>query len=320
MQWKNKKVIVTGGAGLIGRELVKKLLEKGAVVRCFDVAEKPKAFAEKVQYRKKDLSKLNYADFTGFYPEFIFHLGAILEDNRKNIKFWEQNFLNNILLSHKVIDAAKECKNLKKFIFASSYLIYDPFLYFSKKAKIKPVKLRRESKINPKNLYAVSKYYTERELEYLRNLEERPLKSVSARIFRVYGRGSTDIVSQFIKSALEGNTSKIFSKESSFDYIFAEDVAKGLLKLAENDSAQGAVNLGCGRSREVGEVVEIIKKQMSFPIKIKAVKKQGFFERSSADISKLKKTTGWKPKTSLEQGIKIIIDYETKQKNKSLKQ
>ena len=57
---------------------------------------------------------------TKFDPEIIFHLAATFERTEETPEFWEDNFKNNIILSHNVIDAAKECTNLEKFIFASS--------------------------------------------------------------------------------------------------------------------------------------------------------------------------------------------------------
>jgi len=315
MQWKNKKIILTGGAGVIGRELVKKLVERKAQVKCFDIEPKPLVFSSGIEYCREDLSRLNLIEFTSFDPEIIFHLAATFERTEEDINFWEQNFENNILLSHKVIDAAKECKNLKKFIFASSYLIYDPALYLFKRPPKKPVKLKEEDGVDSRNLCGAAKYYTEKELEYLSNFKNYyPFISISARIFRVYGRGSRDIISRWVRAGLKGEKIETFLKENSFDYIFAEDVAEGLLKLAESDIAQGVVNLGSGISRKIKEAVESIKKQIP-QVKIKEIKENALFEASCADLSRLKSFTGWGPKVNLEKGIKTIIDYEVKQKN-----
>jgi len=315
MKLKNQKIVVTGGAGVIGRELIKKLEGKGAIVRCFDINPKPQIFSEKIDYCQEDLSKLNPIEFINFNPEIIFHLAATFERTKEEVNFWKFNFLNNILLSHKVIDAAKECKNLQKFIFASSYLIYDPTLYLFKKPSSKPVKLKEEDKINPRNLCGAAKLYTEKELEYLSNFrEEYPFNSILVRIFRVYGRGSKDVISRCIRAGIKNEEIELFLKENSFDYIFAEDVAEGLLRLAESDKAQGIVNLGSGRSKRIKEIIKIIKKQIP-SLKIREVIKKDLFEASCADILKLKQLTNWESRTTLEQGIKKILDYETKQRS-----
>ncbi len=118
MDFKNKKVIVTGGAGVIGTALIKKLLERGALVRCFDIAPKPKNFPDVAEYSQRDLSELNPFEFTSYDPDAVFHSAATFERTEEDPDFWEFNFTNNVLLSHKVIDASRFCKNLKKFIFS----------------------------------------------------------------------------------------------------------------------------------------------------------------------------------------------------------
>ena len=163
--WHNKRVIVTGSTGVIGRELVEKLLKRGAIVRCFDIAPQPKKFFEKVEYCQRDLISLNSIEFTNFKPEIIFHLAATFERTEENQEFWEENFKNNVILSHKVIDGAKKCENLKKFIFASSYLIYLPNLYLYPELQTIPRKLKETDLVNPRNLCGAAKYYTEKELE-----------------------------------------------------------------------------------------------------------------------------------------------------------
>ena len=153
--------------------------------------------------------------------------------------------------------------------------------------------------------------------EYLNNFKkEYPFESVLARIFRVYGRSSRDVISRWVRMGLRGELIEVFLKENSFDYIFSEDVAEGLLRLAENNKARGIVNLGSGESRKIEEVVKIIKKQIP-SLKIKEITKKNLFEASCADISRLKKLTGWEPTITLEQGIKMIINYEIKQKGEN---
>lgn len=313
MQWKNKKVIVTGGAGIIGRALIKKLIERGGIVRCFDIAPKPAVFPAEVEYSKRDLAQLNPIEFTDFNPDIIFHLAATFERSEEEKDFWEFNFTNNVLLSHKVIDSAKYCKNLKKFIFASSYLIYDPKTYLFE-SPANPVKLSESDAINARNICGAAKYYTERELEFLNNFSEYPFSKISARIFRVYGRNSKDFVSRCVRAAINKEPIKLFLTENSFDYIFADDVAEGLIMLSESDIKKEVVNLGTGRPRKIQEIISVLKNH--FPdMKIEEEKKEGLFEESSADMKKFKAITGWLPATSLEEGIKELIKYESAKKN-----
>jgi len=306
--WKNKKVIVTGGAGVIGKELIEKLLEKGATIRCFDIAPQPKEFFGKIEYCQRDLTVLNSIEFANFDPHVIFHLAATFERTEETPEFWEDNFRNNIVLSHKVIDAAKKCSSLEKFIFASSYLVYSPKLYLSIKPQTVPKILREIDVVNPRNLCGAAKYYTEKELEFINKMYSSFI-SISARIYRVYGFDSRDIISRWVKMALNGGELTVFQKKNMFDYIFAEDVAEGLIKIAENVNENEVINLGTGTARKIEEVVKNVQEQIS-DTKIKEIKKGELFEASCADISKLVELTGWQPKITLEEGIKKIVDYE----------
>lgn len=309
MELKSKKIIVTGGAGVIGQALIKKLVEKGSSVRCFDIQPKPENFPENVEYSQRDLVLLNPIEFTSFDPDVIFHLAATFERTEEDKDFWDFNFNNNVLLSHKVIDTAKFCKNLKKFVFASSYLIYDEKKYLFEKPQ-QPAPLKEEGAINARNICGSAKYYTEKELEFLCNFSEYPFSKISARIFRVYGRNSRDFISRSVRAALQKKSIELFFPENSFDYIFADDVAEGLIKLAESGADEGIFNLGTGKARKISEVIDVLKNHFPY-LQIEHKSKQGLYEESCADIEKLKNLTNWRPDISVEKGIEELIKYES---------
>lgn len=307
MEWKNKRVIVTGGAGVIGQVLIKMLKNDGAIIRCFDIAPKPQSM-QGVEYSQRDLSLLNPLEFTSFDPHIIFHLAATFERTEEDKDFWEFNFMNNVVASHKVIDAAKYCKNLKKFVFASSYLIYDKSLYLFKEPH-EPTPLKEGDAIDVRNICGAAKYYTEKELEFIGNFKDYDFSKISVRIFRVYGRNSRDFISRSVRAAMAKEPITLFLKENSFDYIFADDVAIGLIGLAESSIEKGIFNLGTGKAQKIKEVIETLKN--NFPdLKIEEEHKQNFYEESCADMELFQKVTGWQPEISLEEGIKLLITHE----------
>jgi nucleoside-diphosphate-sugar epimerase len=310
MNWKNRNVIVTGGSGVIGRELIKKLISLDANVRCFDIVPKPRYIPKLVEYFRRDLTSLDPKEFIEFEPEIIFHLAATFERTKETLSFWKRNFKNNVILTHNILDAAKKCSYLKRFLFASSYLVYSPNLYLHKNPPNNSVKLSENDPINPRNLCGSTKYYSEKELEYLKNFDKFNFTYVSARIFRVYGPGSRDVVSRWVRASLKGRKIKVYGRENSFDFIFSSDVAEGLIKLAESD-VRGPVNLGTGASDKIGEVIKNLRREIP-EIKIEELKKRILYESSVADITKLRKETKWKPKIELEEGIKTLVDYERK--------
>lgn len=310
MHWKNKKVLVTGGAGVIGRELINQLNRLEVRIQCIDREPQPEDLVGKCEYHRADISQIDMRVMADFTPEVIFHLAASFERTEETKEFWEINYRDNIVVSHKVIDAAKNIKQLEKFIFASSYLVYSPSLYLFEVPQSSARCLKEDNTLNPRNLTGAAKYYIEKELEFTGVMYFR-CPVISARIFRVYGRGSGDVVSRWIRAGINKEETTVYQKENMFDYIFAGEVAEGLIRMAERVNSNEIINLGSGSARTIKEVIQNIQK-ITPGMRIKESEKTNLFEASSADISKLMRLTSWKPSTTFEQGIEIVYEYEKK--------
>jgi nucleoside-diphosphate-sugar epimerase len=123
-----------------------------------------------------------------------------------------------------------------------------------------------------------------------------------------------DVISRWVRAAMTGQPVEIYNSKNYFDYIFAGDVAEGLIRLSESTKAEGVVNLGSGIPRSVQNVVDILCTH--FPGWRSLIKDLGTterFEASCADLTKLKQTTNWTPKVDLEKGIQAIIQFELSQ-------
>ena len=307
MQHKKRKIFITGGAGVIGSEIVKLLSEDNLLI-C-DKKPKPSYFNNKINYIQSDLNVLNPEIIYDFNPEIIIHLAASFERSEETFEFWNENYLDNLILSHRIISIAKKIKSLKKYIFASSYLIYDPINYNFIKPKNNPVKLDENNSILPRNLTGISKFYHENELKFLRNFKSIKFKSISVRIFRGYGKNSRDIISRWIRQLLENKKINIYNKEGIFDFIYSKDTAKGITKIVNSTNYPEIVNLGTGKSHSIKQVIDVLKK--FFPkMQIKYLKKQIKYESSEANMDLFSKTFKLKKTYSLNRAIKEIISYE----------
>ncbi len=306
---KGVRVFVPGGAGVIGRELVRRLIDREADVLVGDLKPEPDIFRGKVRYREGDLNTLTMHELKAFDPHYMINLAATFERSVESLGFWEENFVHNVRLSHHLMTLAQCCKELKKVVFASSYLIYDEALYQFSQPQSSPRRLTEKDPIKPRNLTGMAKFAHEHELQFLQDFSEFSFTTVSVRIFRGYGCGSRDVISRWIRSLIRGESIDVYRSEGCFDYIYAADSAEGLIRLATSQNATGVVNLGTGESRKVADVVEILRR--IFPAShIRFVESDIPYESSEACTIKLESLIGWKPVNKLEDAIPKIVEYE----------
>ena len=304
-----KRVFVSGGAGVIGQELVPRLVARGAGLLVGDLKARPSHFPPEVQYRVGDLNGMTDTEVRLFDPDIFIHLAATLERSEESCGFSHDNFLHNIRLSHHLMSLAKEAPSLRRVIFASSYLVYDPSLYQFDAPRDYPVSLAETDHVSPRNLVGMAKLAHELELRFLDHFCRARFSTVSARIYRGYGLNSRDVISRWIKSILAGQAIEVYRPEEFFDYIYARDTAEGLIRLAEKEGVTGVVNLGTGRSRRVGEVVNILRRH--FPSMVAtAVEQSTPLEASQADMTRYRRDVGWQPEYDLERAIPEIIEHE----------
>ena len=317
MKLKNKKVFVSGGAGVIGRELVSLLIKEGATVWVGDLKKRPDSFPGSVIYRQGDLNTLTRNEVEKFSPEIVFHLAATFERSEESYGFWKENYEHNLKLSHHLMSMLKDEKSLKSVVFASSYLIYDSSLYLKETPWLKPCRLSEGTAVSPRNLTGAAKLMHEVELKFLETFFGEHCRFIMARIFRGYGKGSRDIISRWVRDLLSHKPIYLYGKEGQFDYIYAKDSAEGLMRLALCEEASGVYNLGTGQSRKVSEVADLLKK--FFPEAVVVEKEDKIlYEASEADMTKTKAVLNWSPSIKLEESIPSIITYEQKQMERSL--
>ncbi len=304
-----KRIIVTGGAGVIGTEIVPKLLSRGYSVWVGDIKPKPETCDDRVIYRQGDLNSLTLAEVEAFNPDIIIHLAATFERSVETPGFWGENFLHNVSLSHHIMSIAQQLTSLTRVVFASSYLIYHPDLYQFETAPDHPVSLKESDPVLPRNLTGMAKLSHEIELRFLADQIHTSFSIVCTRIFRGYGRNSRDVISRWVRALLQGESIEVYNSEGMFDYLYARDSAEGLIRIAEEKTVTGIINLGTGKSRRVADVVSVLRGY--FP-EMSVVEHDSVppLECSQADMALWKSTFDWLPSITLEEAIPEIIDYE----------
>ena len=313
-----ERIFISGASGVIGTEMLAKLgLYPEVQVFAADKKSEPQDLAPNIEYWQGDLNEITMREISQFNPTIFIHLAATFERSRESLNFWAENFENNIRLSHYLMGLMTQLPNLKRVVFASSYLIYDEELYQFKAPQTKPHTLSEEAAIHPRNMVGMAKLSHEKELEFLNQFYSERFTTLSVRIFRGFGRGSRDVVSRWVRTLLAGEEISVYNPEGIFDYIYAKDSAEGLLRMALKSSLAGVVNLGTGQSRRVIDIVDELRKY--FPeMKLQLLKSSPPFEASEADITKLTSELRWAPEYNLEKAISEIIDYERTRPKKDL--
>lgn len=283
------KILVTGSAGRIGKCLVGLLGEHELML-----VDKKTGF---------DLSKEAMNPILEFSPEIIFHLAASFERTDETAQFLGINYHDNMQASLRLNQAIAKMRELKKVVFASSYLVYSPDLYMYKTWEM-PSKfgLSENQVTEARNLCGAAKLYEESELNFIQRNIHKDMKLVHARIFRVYGENGQEFVSRCAEWKKMGMPVDLWKPENSFDYVHFQDVAEGLVHLAFSD-ANGVYNVGSGESHSIQEVVDAIgckTRQVEAP-------DGELYENSCADITKIIES-GWKPKISFKTGIERVLN------------
>lgn len=199
----------------------------------------------------------------------------------------------NVLPLKKVMTFMQNRK-LKKFIAFTTILLYDVNKLRLPVDESQPT----DPYIND---YVFSKYLAEEVTRFYRE----KIPTINIRFSNIYGPTRLirpDLVPTLIRAVITSDTAEVWSDKPQRDFIYAEDAADVIVKLLDTDYT-GPVNLGTGQMHSVGEVVEIIERLSGKKIRVLDRPISGPM-KFVTDISLLKRLTGWKPKHTLEQGLR----------------
>lgn len=291
------KILISGGAGFIGSNLVDKLIEKDHEVLVIDNLSTGKK--ENLNPKAKFFN-LDLRDFEKIEPlfkdiDFVFHLAALPRVPLSVAKPRETNEMN-ITATLNALVAAKDAK-VKRFIYSSSSSIYGIG---------NDLPLKESMTVLPISPYALQKYVGELYCRIFSS-DLYNLPTVSLRYFNVYGprqpkEGSyTPVIGLFLTQKKKGSPLTITEDgEQTRDFTHVSDVANANILAMESDKVgKGeAINIGAGKNCTVNKIAELVGGETKY---IPA--RPGDIRDTLADISLAKELLGWEPKTTLEQGI-----------------
>ena len=297
------KIIVTGGAGFIGSNLVDALIEKGHDVLIIDnlTTGKRENINPKAKFFKADLRNFNEIRPLFKGVDFVFHEAALPRIPLSIEKPIETNDIN-IKGTLSALVAAKEA-GVKKFIYASSS---------SALGGTAELPMKEDAPCNPLNPYALQKYVGELYCKIFFDIYKLP--TVSLRYFNVYGprqprEGAyAPVIGIFLTQKKEGKPLTITGDgEQTRDFSHVSDVVRANILAMESDKVgQGEViNIGAGKKYSVNKIAEMVGGESThIPLR------PGEMRDTLADISKAKELLGWQPEVTLEEGIKKLLENE----------
>lgn len=313
MEIKGTNILLTGGCGFIGSQLVKNLVNSGANVTVMDIFLDPRSiFAQNnlakfvnlkfidIKNRKKVLNI-----FKECKPSYVIHLAAqpLVEEAYRNPY---KNFQTNIMGTVNILDASRMQDNIKGIIVASSDKAYGK----TKKA------YKEDSPLNGSHPYDVSKSCEDLIAQSYYKTYNIPI--IITRFANVYGEGDFHfgrIIPDICKAVIKKETLFLRSNGKYVrDYIYVDDVVNGyiyLLKYANKIKGE-AFNFSSDENLSVIEVISRCEKILKIKIPFKILNKtKNEIPYQHLNYSKIKKI-GWMPKYSLENSLeKTLLWYRS---------
>lgn len=299
------KVIVAGGAGFIGSHINKVLLDNGHSVKVIDNLSTgvKDNIDSRAEFEKVDLSDQGATEKAiGGYDAVIHLANSIIvpESVEKPVEYAENNVVNSV----KLLEAMKN-KGVKKIIFSSSATVY---------GETDQLPLTEDSPSGIQtNQYGASKVAMEAFISVYHKLYNFDV--IHLRYFNPFGpleahSPETHAIPNFIKATLKKEAIPLYWKgEQIRDFIYVEDLATAhvaVLPLVGHH----IFNVGTETGTKIIDVVNKIFDIVGYKVEIKDLgERVGDTKATYASSKKLMSQTSWKPRISLEEGLKKTIEY-----------
>ncbi|MGB9959976.1 MAG: GDP-mannose 4,6-dehydratase [Candidatus Bathyarchaeales archaeon] len=302
-----KSILVTGGAGFIGHHLCRKLLEKDVNLTIYDNLstgriENVKDLPKPVKFVKGDVGNLETLENSVRQVDVIFHLAA-----QVSVPYSMENpvedFKSNAYGTLNILELAR--KKDARVVYTSSAAVYG-----------KPAKLPtpEDSPLKPISFYGLSKLVGEKYCNTY--IEKYGLDASIMRIANAYGPRCHGVIADYI-TKIRKNPNKleiIGSGMQSRDFVHVSDVVEALILLATSKEALGQTfNVGFGKTMTVVDLAKILLKMLKLEETVVTTTSkswEGDLDIIWLDISKAREKLKWTPKTSIEEGLKNLINAE----------
>jgi dTDP-glucose 4,6-dehydratase len=314
MSWEGKRVLVTGAGGFIGSHLVEALVGEGARVRAFVrynsrgdpglLADLPPGVKGQLDIAAGDLRDPEAVRTAARQMDVIFHLGALIAIPYSYVHPREV-VETNVLGTLNVLSAARE-GGIARVVHTSTSEVY---------GTARRVPIDEEHPLQGQSPYSASKIGADKIAESFQRSFDLPVCVI--RPFNAYGprQSARAVIPTIISQALTSNELRLGALYPVRDFTFVTDTVRGFLAVAESPHSIGQeINIGSGVEISIGDLASRIITLIGRPVRV-AVEldrlrpPRSEVERLLADNRKAKDILGWEPQVSLEDGLRVTIDW-----------
>lgn len=318
--FENKKVLVTGGLGFIGSNLVIKLVKAGAAVTLLDAMIEGhggnlfniEPVKDDVIVNYSDIRDENAMNYIVRGKDYIFHLAG-QNDHILSMTNPFPDIDINIKGSAVLLEASKKHNRDAVLVYTGTRGEYGPAV---------KLPVREDATINPKGIYELSNLSAQKLFKIYN--DNHGVRSVTLRLTNIYGKRAQmkhhrfGVANWFIRQAIDDATIKVFGDGSILrDFLYSDDTVDAIWMCALCEKAYGEVlNVGHDKPSSFLELAKVIihtagsgRWEFAPFSPERAAQEPGNFY---SDINKIIKMVGWEPRTSLEEGLKKTIDYYRK--------
>jgi nucleoside-diphosphate-sugar epimerase len=318
--YSNKRILITGGAGCIGTNLIKTLLKSGPekIIVIDDLSASYEWNLPKdskivfIQGSILDEEKMKRA--FSYRPHYVFHLAAHFA-NQNSVDHPETDLLVNGLGTLRTLEYAN-LAGVERFVFASSGCS----VYGSQA----PLPLREDFvSLHLDTPYQINKLVGELYCNYFHDYYKLPV--AIARYFNVYGPGEVpgryrNVIPNFIWWAMHGQPLPITGTgEETRDFTFVEDIVDGTLRMGVVEEAVGeAINLASETETKVIDLANWINEMTGNKAGIVFRQRRDWDKaiRRRASIEKARRILGYEPKTDMKTGLRKVYEWIRENKDR----
>ncbi|TEU11845.1 MAG: NAD-dependent epimerase/dehydratase family protein [Anaerolineales bacterium] len=303
------RFLITGGAGFIGSALANRLVGAGHDVRVLDDLSAgcdPARLDPRVLFTRGDVRNVPKLWTLLQKVDCVYHLAARVYVEQSVLYPREYNDVN-VGGTVAVMEAMRDA-GVKRVVLASSGAVYG-------EQAMQPVKETQPP--NPQSPYAVSKIAAEHYVFTIGALWD--IETVALRIFNAYGPGQQlptshpPVIPQSVKQALSGGSLVVFGDGSQTrDFVHIDDVVEAMVAAATaSDVDRAIINVGSGRELSINELIKKVEQATRRKVhSLYNAAQSGGVSRLVADISLAKRKLGFKPRTDIDKGLRLLLERD----------